>query len=157
MDEALEMLRSMWTEDHITRTFPIHGAQFASMRTKPQPVGHLLVWIGGHGRVAIERAASLGDGRHGAFLKPEQTKEYVSTLRLTRAEPDFVISMRTSWDSMADNRDKILSEFDVFREAGVIHFVPQPRQQNLASYLRSIEVLAELMQRAGASFDSPVS
>ena len=27
MDEALEMLRTMWTEDHITRTFPVHGAQ----------------------------------------------------------------------------------------------------------------------------------
>lgn len=153
MDEALEMLRTMWTEDHITRTFPVHGAQFTSMRAKPQPVGHLPIWIGGHGRAAIQRAINVGDGWHGGFLEPEQTKRIVSRLRLARPDPDFVISMRTSWDPMADNHDQILSEFDALREAGVTHFVPEPRQRTLADYLRSIESLSELMKRGGASLD----
>jgi hypothetical protein len=83
------------------------------------------------------------------------TKRIVSRLRLARPDPDFVISMRTSWDPMADNHDQLLGELDAFREAGVTHFVPEPRQRTLADYLRSIELLSELMRRGGAWLDLP--
>ena len=58
---------------------------------------------------------------------------------------------------MADSHDKVLSEFDAFREAGVTDFVPEPRQKTLANYLRSIESLSEHLKRGGASLDLPAS
>lgn len=148
-DEALEILRRVWSEDPITAEFPVHGARFASMRAKPQPAGRVPIWIGGHAEVALARAVRAGDGWHGAFLSPDQTARRVRRLRAERPEPEFAISMRTRWDALEDDADQILAELDQYRAAGVNHFVSEPRQRNLDGYLRSIEALAKLLLRAG--------
>ena len=152
-DEAITMLRRMWTDDHITADYPVHGAHFASIRAKPQPVGHLPLWIGGHATVALDRAVRVGDGWHGAFLSPEQTAWRVrhmhEALAATRPGVDFPISMRTRWDPLTDDPDLILAEIDHYREVGVTHLVPEPSQRTLDGYLRSIEATADLMRRAG--------
>ena len=150
-DEAIEMLRTMWTKDHITAEYPVHGARFAAIRAKPQPVGHLPIWIGGHAEVALARAVRVGDGWHGGFLTPEQTAPRVRRMRAERPESSFAISMRTRWDALEDDHDMILAEIDHYREVGVTHLVPEPRQRTLDAYLRSIEGLAELMVRADVS------
>ncbi len=147
-DEAIEMLRRMWTDDHITAEFPVHGSRFVSMRAQPQPVGHVPIWIGGHAEVALARAVRVGDGWHGAFLTPDQTRRRVSRLRADRPEAEFTISMRTRWDPLEDDADGILAELDHYREIGVTHLVPEPRQRTLDGYLRSIEALAEILTRA---------
>jgi probable F420-dependent oxidoreductase len=154
-DEALEMLRVLWTEDHITRDFPVHGARFVSMRAKPQPLGHVPIWIGGHSDIAIRRAIRVGDGWHGGFVDPQQTARIAATLRAARSEPEFTISMRTRWDPLEDDADTILGELDDYRGAGVGHVVAEPRQRTLGGYLRSIESLARLMERGGAPLTPP--
>lgn len=150
-DEAIEILRRCWTDDHITAEFPVHGARFASIRCKPQPARAVPLWIGGHADVALERAIRVGDGWHGAFLTPEQTAWRVAVLRERRPEPSFAISMRTRWDPLEDDRDLILAEIDHYRSVGVTHLVPEPRQRTMDAYLRSIEATAELLRVAGVS------
>ncbi|MEY4373059.1 MAG: hypothetical protein RL219_1828 [Actinomycetota bacterium] len=150
-DEAIEILRRCWTDDHITAEFPVHGARFASIRCKPQPARSVPLWIGGHADVALERAMRVGDGWHGAFLTPEQTARRVAVLRERRPEPSFAISMRTRWDPLEDDRDLILAEIDHYRSVGVTHLVPEPRQRTMDAYLRSIEATAELLRVAGVS------
>lgn len=150
-DECIEIMRRCWTDDHITAEYPVHGARFASIRSKPQPVRHVPLWIGGHARVALERAARVGDGWHGAFLTPEQTAQRVAFLRERRPEKTFAISMRTRWDALEDDRDLILAEIDHYREVGVTHLVPEPRQRTMDGYLRSIEATAEVLRTAGVS------
>ena len=44
-DEAIDIIRSMWTDDHITADYPVHGAHFESMRAKPQPARSVPLWI----------------------------------------------------------------------------------------------------------------
>jgi hypothetical protein len=51
---------------------------------------------------------------------------------------------------MVNNHDKIFSEFDAFREAGVTSLVPRSHQQTLTNHLRLIDLLADLMRRSGA-------
>ncbi len=153
-DEAITMLRQMWTEDRITAEFPVHGARFESIRAKPQPVGHVPIWIGGHAKVALDRAVEVGDGWHGGFLPIEQTRAAVDYLRQRRPEPEFVISMRTRWDPLNDDRDTILTELDEYRDAGVGHVVPEPAQRTLDDYLRSIEALAEVLTAGGVSLSA---
>jgi hypothetical protein len=150
-EEAIEILRRCWTDDHITAEFPVHGARFASIRCKPQPARSVPLWIGGHADVALERAMRVGDGWHGAFLTPEQTARRVAVLRERRPEPSFAISMRTRWDPLEDDRDLILAEIDHYRSVGVTHLVPEPRQRTMDAYLRSIEATAELLRVAGVS------
>ena len=36
-DEAIEMIRRMWTDDHITAEFPVHGARLADIRASRSP------------------------------------------------------------------------------------------------------------------------
>ncbi|MSO60379.1 MAG: TIGR03619 family F420-dependent LLM class oxidoreductase [Ilumatobacteraceae bacterium] len=150
-DEGIDIMRLAWTDDHITAEFPVHGARFASMRTKPQPVGHVPLWIGGHADIALARATRVGDGWHGAFLSPEQTAQRVKKLRAARPEADFVISMRTRWDALEDDHDIILAEIDHYQEVGVTHLVPEPRQRTVDAYLRAIEAQADLFRRAGVT------
>jgi probable F420-dependent oxidoreductase len=148
-DEALEMMRRVWTDDHIDADYPVHGARFRSMRALPQPVGHLPIWIGGHAGVAIDRAIRVGDGWHGAFLTPDETRARVATLRSARPESDFTISMRTRWDPLVDDRDEIVAELEQYIDIGVDHFVAEPSQRTLDGYLQSVEALAELFRCSG--------
>ena len=148
-DEAITMLRKFWTTDHITESFPVHQSAVVSMRTLPQPVRHVPLWVGGHADVALRRAIAVGDGWHGAFLSPEQTEKRVRTLRAGRPEETFAISMRTRWDALLDEEDLIMYEIDRYREIGVTHLVPEPRQRTVDLYLESMEKMANILVRAG--------
>lgn len=148
-DEGIAMLRTLWTEDHITAEFPVHGSHFVSMRTLPQPEGHVPIWVGGHAEVALARAVRVGDGWHGGFVPPTDAQAMIARLRRDRPEANFAISLRTRWDGLEDDHDTILGELDDYRAAGVTHLVPEPRQRTVDGYLRSIEQLAELFVRAG--------
>jgi probable F420-dependent oxidoreductase len=148
-DEAITMLRKFWTTDHITESFPVHQSIFVSMRTLPQPVRHVPLWIGGHADIALRRAIAVGDGWHGAFLSPEQTEKRVQKLRAGRPEESFAISMRTRWDALLDEEDLIMYEIDRYREVGVTHLVPEPRQRNVDLYMQSMEKMANILARAG--------
>ncbi len=153
-DESIEMLRTMWTDDRITAEYPVHGARFESIRAKPQPARPIPIWIGGHAEVALARAVRVGDGWHGGFLSPDETRPRVERLRADRPEPEFVVSMRTRWDPLEDDHDAILSELDDYREVGVDHVLAEPRQRTLDDYLRSIEQFAALLDRAGVELDA---
>jgi probable F420-dependent oxidoreductase len=148
-DEAITMLRKFWTTDHITESFPVHQSIFVSMRTLPQPVRHVPLWIGGHADIALRRAIAVADGWHGAFLSPEQTEKRVQKLRAGRPEESFAISMRTRWDALLDEEDLIMYEIDRYREVGVTHLVPEPRQRTGDLYMQSMEKMANILARAG--------
>ncbi len=150
-NEAIEMLRTMWTEDHITAEFPVHGASFESIRCKPQPSRHIPLWIGGHAPVALDRATSVGDGWHGGFISPQDSVPMIAHLRAARPEPEFAISMRTRWDPLEDDRRSILDEIEQYRAVGVNHVVAEPRQRTMSAYLESIEAMAEILVEAGVS------
>jgi len=148
-DEALEIIRCLWKEDHISASFPVHGAEFVEMRAKPQPVSQIPIWIGGHADVALRRAARVGDGWHGAFLSPSETSNIVKKLHSYEHKDKFVISMRTNWDPLEDDTGRILSEISEYVEGGVTHFVPEPRQRTKIEYMRSVEILADLFSQSG--------
>lgn len=148
-DEALEMVKALWTEDPLTRDYPVHGARLEKIRAKPQPAHDIPIWIGGHADVALARAARH-DGWHAAFLKPEKAAPLVDRLRALRPDDDFTISVRTNRDPQKDDHGLLLEEIERYREIGVGHLVMEPRQREADGFLKSIEMLAELLDRAGA-------
>jgi len=151
-DEALEIIQMLWTDDHITASFPVHGAEFEDIRAKPQPEEKIPIWIGGHADIALKRACRVGDGWHGGFLPIEDSAEAIEKLKTYGHGNDFVISMRTNWDPLEDDPDRILSEINAYIEVGVTHFVPEPRQRKIGDYKRSVELLAGLFSQAGLRF-----
>lgn len=85
-DEQLRVLRSLWTED--LPSFEGEFYRFAPLGAHPHPVQrpHPPIWVGGHTRAAIRRAARLGDGwlpigaRPPADLPPEEIATGIATL-----------------------------------------------------------------------------
>jgi len=69
-DEYIQILRELWTKE-----WPTYRGRFFSfeeVRFYPKPVQtpHPPIWIGGHTKAAIRRAARLGDGWHPIGLRP---------------------------------------------------------------------------------------
>ncbi|MGI9622299.1 MAG: TIGR03619 family F420-dependent LLM class oxidoreductase [Acidimicrobiales bacterium] len=151
LDESIDLMRAVWTEDPIYHDAPVSGVELKDMRTKPQPAASIPIWIGGHSPPVYRRAIEQGDGWHGAFKPPSETKPIVELLRRGRPEPDFVLSMRTGWDALEDDHDRILSELEEFHHIGIQHIVAEPRQRTIDDWLRGGEALAELYELA--SFD----
>lgn len=82
---------------------------------------------------------------------PADAAPRVRRLRTERPEAVLVISMRTRWDALLDDHDEILAEIEAYREVGVTHLVPEPRQRSIDDYLRSVETMAELLRRGAVA------
>src|SRR2546428_1824020 len=92
-DEYLRVFKTLWTQD--PASFSGQFYRFADLRCLPQPVQkpHPPIWVAGHSRAALRRAARHGDGWHpvganpAAMLAPPEFKTLLDELRrLTEAE-----------------------------------------------------------------------
>ena len=92
-NEYLEIFKKCWTEDPVA--FEGEFYSFKEMRCVPHPVQnpHPPIWIGGHSKPALRRAAKYGDGWHpvGATaaspLPPPEFEKLMSELKaLIKAE-----------------------------------------------------------------------
>jgi len=92
-DEYLRIFKALWTQN--PASFQGRFYQFDRLRCLPQPVQkpHPPIWVGGHSRAALRRAARYGDGWHpvGANpavpLRPAELRASLDELyRMTEAE-----------------------------------------------------------------------
>lgn len=73
-DEALGLMRRLWTEDHVTHT----GARFAvaDLTLRPRPVqAPIDVWLGGQAPSELRRVGRLGDGWLPSFCTVDDVAE----------------------------------------------------------------------------------
>lgn len=94
LSAGIELIRALWTEDEVTRAgedFQLEGFQlFPKPLQKPAP----LIYVGGHARKAIERAARLGD------------RYLISTTQSMEAIADLVQTYYSSSDALERPRQK---------------------------------------------------
>lgn len=92
-DEWLRIFKKLWTEDPVEHAGEFYS--FGPLHCQPQPVQrpHPPIWVGGHSKPALRRAARYGDGWHpvGATaavpLPPAELRAKLAELRrLTEAE-----------------------------------------------------------------------
>jgi probable F420-dependent oxidoreductase len=84
-DEYIEIFKKLWTEDE--PRFDGRFYQFDGIMMYPKPIQkpHPPIWIGGHSKAAVRRAARLGDAWH----PTRQTREHVvQHLPLLREEAE---------------------------------------------------------------------
>src|SRR2546428_11778638 len=69
-DEYLRVFKTLWTQD--PASFSGQFYRFADLRCLPQPVQkpHPPIWVGGHSRAALRRAARHVDGWHPGGASP---------------------------------------------------------------------------------------
>jgi probable F420-dependent oxidoreductase len=142
-DEIIGVLRACWDDDPSSYS----GAhyRFSDLRVLPKPAHRMPIWIGGSGEAAYRRGTTLGDGFHAIGLTPEQALDVVQRLRRDRPEPEFTISLRTGWDPQGMDPAQIARERDAFAAAGVQHMLSAPWRNETGAFLRSIELLADII------------
>jgi len=145
MDEGIAMMRAVWSEDPVSfpaRTIP---AVVDGMRSLPQPVKPIPIWIGGSSEPAIKRALRL-DGWHGSRVSPEQAVPIVKRLRAERPDPEFAISVRNGWDGK--DQGALGDRLAGFRDAGVGHVLVEPAERSLDGWLAAVERIARAAEPA---------
>ncbi|MFL6204512.1 MAG: TIGR03619 family F420-dependent LLM class oxidoreductase [Acidimicrobiales bacterium] len=143
LDEILDLLRAAWRDD--PTSFDGDTYAFTDIRFLPKPAHEIPIWIGGGVEAAFRRAVEKGDGFHAVGLTPSAVAPIVERLRRDRPEEGFTISARTGWDPQGMDPGLIREEDAAFEAAGVQHVVAAPWQKDLASWLRSMDLLAEIV------------
>jgi probable F420-dependent oxidoreductase len=139
MDEGIAMMRAVWSEDPVSfpaRTVP---AVIDNMRSLPQPIKPIPIWIGGSSEAALQRAMRL-DGWHGSRVSPEQAGPIVARLRAARPDPEFAISLRYGWDGK--DAEALAARLAAYRAAGVGHVLVEPAERALDDWLAAVERIA---------------
>jgi len=144
MDEAIDIMRLVWNDDPAT----FHGQHydFVDIKLQPKPAHRIPIWIGGGGQRAYDRAVARGDGFQAISTAPDDLAPVVAALRDKRSAEEFVISYRTGWDPQGMDPARIVDERDAYAAAGVQHVVSAPWRTDAGEWIRSMEMLVELIQ-----------
>lgn len=143
-DEAIDIMREVWANDPAS----FHGRhyEFDDIRVLPQPAHTIPIWIGGSSQKAYDRAVRRGDGFQGLSTAPADLAAIVGVLRAERPRDDFTVSYRTGWDPQGMDPGLIREERAAYADAGVQHVVSAPWRTNADDWIRSMEMLVDIVQ-----------
>lgn len=144
LDEALDIFRAAWSNDPVS--YEGRHYRFSEVKLLPKPAHPIPILIGGRSDAALRRAGGRGDGYQGLSTPPEELAEIVKRLRARRPEASFTISYRTGWDPQGMDPQQILDELAAYSEAGVTHVVSAPWRTEAEQWIRSMEMLVDLVQ-----------
>ena len=136
MDEGIAMMKAVWSQDPVTFPTKYIAATIVNMRSQPQPIAPIPIWIGGSSDAAIKRACGL-DGWHGSRVKPEQAADMVKRFRAERPSNDFTISLRISIN--ATNVDEARAALATYKAAGIQHVMAAPEDRDIDGYMKTVE------------------
>jgi probable F420-dependent oxidoreductase len=86
-EEAIELLKRLWTEDHVTFEGRFYRVKDASIRPRPLQTPRPPIWIGAVADAAVRRAAVLGDAWISTSVATFSTiRDQIALYRHTRAE-----------------------------------------------------------------------
>ncbi|MEC9309325.1 MAG: LLM class F420-dependent oxidoreductase [Chloroflexota bacterium] len=164
-NEYIRAFIELWTSDN--PTFSGEYCGFSDLVFLPKPVQdpHPPIWVGGHSRAALRRAATLGNGWHpvGALpaspLEPDDLSEKISLLNRYADEagrdPETLdISMKALlYDSTSSpdgprrrfsgSTEEILQDVQTYAHYGVTHLIFDIRGSDLNSALEKLQWFAE--------------
>lgn len=144
MDEAIEIFRNAWSTDPVSHQGTHY--RFDDIKLLPKPAAPIPIWIGGMSEAARRRATRLGDGYQALSTSPEDLAGIVRGLREARPGDEFTISYRTGWDPQGMDPAQITDERAAYVEAGVQHVVCAPWRTSGDDWIRSMEMLVELVE-----------
>src|ERR1700688_4502284 len=136
MDENIAMMKAVWSQDPVSFPTRYIPAVIDNMRTQPQPVKPIPIWIGGSSDAAINRALRL-DGWHGSRVRPEAAADVVKRFRAVRPGNDFTISIRININE--NNVDDTRGALAAYKAAGIQHVMAAPEDREREPYLKTIE------------------
>lgn len=151
LDEAIDVMRTVWSEE--PASFAGEHYSFEDLKVQPKPAHRIPIWVGGGAEATFRRAVERGDGFHAISTPPDALAPIVERLRAARPEPEFVVSYRTGWDPQGMDPEVIAAEAEAYAAAGVTQVVSAPWRDNLDAWIRSMELLVEIVPPAGQDGD----
>src|SRR5438874_1362991 len=169
-DEYLRIFKTLWTQS--PASFSGQFYRFDSIKCLPQPVQkpHPPIWVGGHSRAALRRAARHGDGWHpvganpAAMLAPPEFKTLLDELRrLTEAEGRDPRTLTISYKAplydaglaaggerrpFSGTPDQVLDDIATYARLGVSELIFDFRSEEPKESLERMERFAKVMKKA---------
>ncbi|MGE3073751.1 MAG: LLM class flavin-dependent oxidoreductase [Dehalococcoidia bacterium] len=107
-NEAMQILKRLWTEDHVT--FAGKHFQLDDVTLYPKPFRPVPIFVGGRSDAALRRAGRLGDGYTGIWLSPERFKQAgeriaEAAIAAGRDPSEIELGMQY-WTSVSVSRDE---------------------------------------------------
>ena len=167
-DEWIRIFKTLWTQS--PASFEGQFYRFAPLKCLPHPVQkpHPPIWIGGHSKAALRRAARLGDGWHpvggiaAVPLRPAEMRASLDELyRLTEKEgrdpSRLTISFKTPvYDTeiqdpegrrpFSGSPEQMLEDVDTYARLGVSELIFDCRTERLDESLERLERFAVLVK-----------
>ena len=164
-DEAIELMRALWTEERPALTTKRHALQNVQVSPMPLQKPRPPIWIGGNSEGAFRRVARLGDGWHAssmnadAFRKGQEAVrrawkdagrdgEPVWSLRIpilldgihrAAVDPSLLGTRHTLTGSV----ERVGDELAAFAALGVSHVALEVSYATYPAILETIDVIAE--------------
>jgi probable F420-dependent oxidoreductase len=85
-DEAIMVMRRLWTEDNVTFEGKFYSIQDVTIRPRPWQKNGLPIWVGGRSQAALRRTGRLGDGWLVSSVSPAEVEAGIATIRGYAAE-----------------------------------------------------------------------
>jgi len=169
-DEYLQIFKTLWT--HNPASFRGEFYRFDALRCLPQPVQkpHPPIWVGGHSRAALRRAARYGDGWHpvganpAAMLAPAEFATLLDGLRrLAEAQGRDPRALTISFKApvydestpaggarrpFSGTAQEIIDDIGTYAKLGVSELIFDFRSEEPKQSLERMERFAELMKNA---------
>jgi probable F420-dependent oxidoreductase len=106
-NEALQVVRRLWTEDHIS--FAGKHFQLDDVTLYPKPWGHVPIFVGGRSDAALRRTGHYGDGYTGIWQSLDrfrQCEEIISATALEAERDPATIELGMQfWTAVDADRD----------------------------------------------------
>lgn len=81
MDEAIDVLRTYWRDDHVDFAGDFYTSSAMAMEPKPPQGDKLPIWVGGNSPRALRRVGELGDGWLAmAYTNTDAARQAVATI-----------------------------------------------------------------------------
>jgi probable F420-dependent oxidoreductase len=150
-DEQVELLRALWNNDVVDHNGEFHRVDNAGI--KPRPAKSIPIWFGGFSKIAMRRAARVGDG-FTFGTAGRKTIEQAESLRTAVADEgrdaeNFPIEMTVSYGLGEEKWESLVNDA---REAAVSHMcintmsttsawarTPPPNLTSPAEHIRALE------------------
>ncbi len=144
LDEAIEIMRAVWSTD--PSSYEGRHYSFTDLKVQPKPAHRIPIWVGGGSEATLRRVIEKGDGFHAISTEPDDLAPIIARIREARPEDDFVISYRTGWDPQGMEPSKIAEEAAAYAAVGVQHVVSAPWRDSVDDWIRSMELLVEIVE-----------
>ena len=169
-EEALELFRSLWTQEHPeiqTNHHRLHDVTFSPMPLqKPRPP----LYVGGNSEGALRRVARFGDGWHSTSTTVDGFRQSVETVRrfwteakregepslslripvvidgVHRAAVDMELIRGRGRHVLGGPVAKIVEELRGFQALGCEHVALEVSYSTYPSILQTIDIIAERMR-----------